>query len=206
MALSSGSFDNLDDEELRTHLNIAKYDAFLLTDAVRPSYDLTVKPIQGYRRDDQPEMPTLTASVSGSILLDTFMTLLDNLIEHSSSLNVVLMSSHDQQPREYFAIEVDPIIIKSIIYDFEEVIIHDGCTGIAVYSEDSEQEVQLDEHKLIFVYNCETYQPILEQLGINRIDSMKVITEAEHVHSTSEAYCKRFDELLKAFSIDAEDE
>ncbi|NIP86910.1 MAG: hypothetical protein GTO03_15635, partial [Planctomycetales bacterium] len=42
------SFETLSDEELETHLNIARYGDFLLTDAIRPSYDLQVVPRKGF--------------------------------------------------------------------------------------------------------------------------------------------------------------
>ena len=36
------SFPNVSEEQLEAHLNIARYGNFMLTDAVRPSYDLQV--------------------------------------------------------------------------------------------------------------------------------------------------------------------
>ena len=45
------SFENLSEEQLETHLKIANYDGFSLTDAVRPSYDLQIIPRAGYRHD-----------------------------------------------------------------------------------------------------------------------------------------------------------
>ena len=48
---ATSSFETLSDEELEAHLNIARYGDFLLTDAVRPSYDLQVVPRRGYRHD-----------------------------------------------------------------------------------------------------------------------------------------------------------
>ena len=45
------SFDRLTNEELDTHLNIQRYGKFMLTDAIRPSYDLQVVPQPGYRFD-----------------------------------------------------------------------------------------------------------------------------------------------------------
>ena len=50
-AAPSSSFDLLSDEELETHLGVARYGDFELTDALRPSYDLKIRPRQGYRHD-----------------------------------------------------------------------------------------------------------------------------------------------------------
>ena len=38
----TSSFENLTEDQLETHLRIARYGNFTLTDAVRPSYDLQV--------------------------------------------------------------------------------------------------------------------------------------------------------------------
>ena len=48
---NTSSFEHLSEEELETHLGVARYGNFLLTDAIRPSYDLQVVPRQGYRHD-----------------------------------------------------------------------------------------------------------------------------------------------------------
>ena len=44
--LSTSSFDHLSDSQLEAHLEVCRYGDFLLTDAVRPSYDLKVVPTQ----------------------------------------------------------------------------------------------------------------------------------------------------------------
>ena len=46
-AAASSSFDLLSDDELETHLSVSRYGDFELTDALRPSVDLKVRPRQG---------------------------------------------------------------------------------------------------------------------------------------------------------------
>ena len=48
---AASSFSDLTDDQLETHLKIARYGNFVLTDAVRPSYDLQVVPRTGFRHD-----------------------------------------------------------------------------------------------------------------------------------------------------------
>ena len=43
-------------------------------------------------------------------------------------------------------------VLKSILYEYEELLTHDGCTGIAVLNPRVPLEVQFDEHKLLIVY------------------------------------------------------
>ena len=47
---------------------------------------------------------------------------------------------------------IDVPVLKSILLDFEDLLLNDGCTGIAVINPAKRQEVQLDEHKLLIVY------------------------------------------------------
>ena len=48
---SASSFERLTEDELESHLRIARYGDFTLSAAVRPSYDLQVVPCQGFRHD-----------------------------------------------------------------------------------------------------------------------------------------------------------
>ena len=51
-------------------------------------------------------------------------------------------------------------------------------------------EVQFDEHKLLFVYahDLEPFEEVLLQHGLSRDDTLKFISEAEHLHSTDDEY------------------
>ena len=43
-------------------------------------------------------------------------------------------------------------MLKSILWDYEDLLVNDGCTGIAVLNPGVPQEIQFDEHKLLIVY------------------------------------------------------
>ena len=127
---------------------------FVLTDAVRPSIGLDVVPRSGYRRDTycDPEsgnkMPVLAASVSAENLFDVFMDLLDPL---GDVVDVVMESSHDSEPGSHadlYREHIDNVILKSTLYDYETLLLHDGCTGMAALNPAGPMEVQFDEHKL----------------------------------------------------------
>jgi hypothetical protein len=66
------------------------------------------------------------------------------------------------------------------------------------------QEVQLDEHKLLIVYgkDLRAYEGVLREHRIPCRDDMRFITEAEHVHSTSERYVDQFEELKSRLGMD----
>jgi hypothetical protein len=205
------SFDNLDDEQLEAHLNIAKYGSFMLTDAVRPSYDLQVVPRAGYRHDAYHDkesgikIPVLMASVSKEQLLDVFIDLMAPL---GDEVDVVLETSHERRGGhdDLYRESIDVPILKSTLYDFEDLLLNDGCTGLAVLNPNIPLEIQLDEHKLIIMYGQELvdFKDILDDYGLNCSEELKFITEAEHVHSSSEDFSRQFRQLQYRLGIDDE--
>ena len=66
------------------------------------------------------------------------------------------------------------------------------------------QEIQFEEHKLLVVYcsPLEPYEFTLESHGLTERPKMKFITEAEHIHSSSENYADRFNQLRTALGLD----
>jgi len=204
------SFEQLSDEELETHLCVDKYDRFKLTGAVRPSYDLKVKPAQGYRhdvyRDDETgsDVPVLMAAASAEILFDVFMELIEPL---GNEVDVVLETSHSQSPdghEDLYRENIDMPVLQSLLWEFEDMLTHDGCTGIAVVNPKTPQEVQFDEHKLLIVYGepLAGYETILKNAGVEHNADLSFITEAEHVHSSTGGYARKFDELTVRLGID----
>jgi hypothetical protein len=204
------SFDDLSQEQLDAHLRVGQYGTFALTDAVRPSFGLDIVPREGYRRDiyRDPEtnntMPVLAASVSSERLFEVFIDLLSPL---GDEVDVVMESSHESEPGNHadmYREHIDTVILKSVLYDFEELLLNDGCTGIAALNPNGPMEVQFDEHKLLFVYahELEPFEAVLISHGVARDDSLKFISEAEHLHSTDDVYRDQFEELRMRLGID----
>ena len=65
-------------------------------------------------------------------------------------------------------------------------------------------EVQLDEHKLLFVYGHDNsdYERALDDNRVACREEIRFITEAEHVHSSSDEFQHRFEQLCYALGID----
>jgi hypothetical protein len=204
------SFDDLSQDQLDAHLRVGHYGDFALTDAVRPSFGLEVVPREAYRRDvyRDPEtgntMPVLAASVSSERLFEVFMSLLDPL---GDEVDVVMESSHESEPGSHadlYREHIDTVILKSVLYDYEELLLNDGCTGLAALNPGGPMEVQFDEHKLLFVYahDLEPFEAMLIEAGLTRDDTLKFISEAEHLHSTDDVYRDQFEELRYRLGID----
>ncbi len=204
------SFDNLTDEQLETHLKIKRYGGFVLTDAVRPSYDLQVVPRSGYRHDvyqdgeSGVEIPVLMAAASRETVLDLFIDLLDPI---GGSADIVLETSHDASHgghNDLYREHIDLPVLKSILYEYEDMLLDDGCAGIAVLNPKIPIEVQFDEHKLLIMYgqDLSPFEAILDDYAIECQEDIRFITEAEHVHSSSEEFVEQFQQLRYRLGID----
>src|SRR5256885_10130731 len=157
-AMTTSSFERLSEEELEAHLGVQRYGRFTLTDAIRPSYDLKIVPRQGYRHDfyvdeeTKTKVPVLMAAASRENLFDIFLELIEPL---GNEVDVVLETSHNREGAghtDLYREHIDLPVFKSMLWDYEELLMNDGCTGIAVLNPAVPQEVQFDEHKLLIVY------------------------------------------------------
>jgi hypothetical protein len=194
---------------LAAHLQVNRYGDFWLTDAIRPSLDRQVVPRQGFRvdtyRDGQSglQVPVLAAAVSRERLFETFLELLEPLGE---VVDVVLETSHDSDGNSHqdlYREHIDLSVLTSNLYDFEELLLHDGCTGVAVIAHERPLEVQFDEHKLLVVYarDLRPFERILRRGGVARDEDMKLITEGEHLHSTDPRFRAAFQQLCYRLGV-----
>jgi len=208
----TSSFQQLSGDELEAHMGVFRYGMFDLTDAIRPSYDLQVVPKQGFRHDSYTDpktnslVPVIMASASRERLFDLFLDLIDCL---GNQVDVVLETSHCGDSGEHedlYREHIDVPVLKSILYDHEELLLNDGCTGIAVLNPRKQQEVQFDEHKMLICYGSplESFERILIKHDVYPDDSIRFITEAEHVHSSSDIFARQFPKLQSQLGIDGE--
>lgn len=204
---SQGAF--VKPEKLLAHLLVDRYGDFLLTDAIRPSMDLQIVPREGYRvgayRDLKGgiDVPVIAAAVSRERLFDAFLSLLDPL---GDVVNVVLETSHDKDSRKHrdlYREEIDMPVLQSHLCDFEDLLLHDGCTGIAVLAPHEPMEIQFDEHKLLMVYahDLKPFERILKAAGVPRQKDLKLITEAAHLHSSHPNHLDMFEQLCYRLGV-----
>ena len=208
MSLKQGA--NVDSRNMIDHLRKNRYGNFTLTDAIRPALFRRVVPRQGYRIETYKDakagfsVPVLAASVSREKLFDIFLELINPLGEVA---DVVLETSHeadDSRHIDYFREQIDTPVLKSHCCDFEDLLCNDGCTGLAVLSGVEPMELQFDEHKLLVVYaaNLEPFSDVLEEFGIRRDDTLKLISEGEHLHSSDPRFRAEFDQLAYRLGVE----
>lgn len=191
------------------HLSISRYGDFELTDAVRPGQQNAIRPRQAYRIDTYRDgkagfqVPVLAASVSRENLFDVFLDLLDPL---GDLVDVILETSHDTDGNRHvdlFREGIDLAILKSHCCDFEDLLLNDGCTGMAVLSTSGPLELQFDEHKLLVAYAADVrpFARVLREHGVVRDDGLKVISEGEHLHGTDPRRRREFDMLCTRLGV-----
>jgi hypothetical protein len=190
-------------DQLQTHLQTNRYGDFCLTEAVRPAPGVPVVPRQAYRvgiyRNPKAglKVPVLAASVSREKLFEVFLALLDPIDE---VVDVVLESSHasaDGQHRDFHRTHIDRPVLQSYLFDFEDLLVDDGCTGIAVLATSGPIELQFDEHKSLIIYarDLQPFARILQEHNITRDDRLQLISEGEHLHGCEPRHYEQFEEL-----------
>ena len=191
-----------DQAALDAHMARSTYGRFTLTEAVRPGWQLDIVPRAGYRHDAYVDpqsgsrMPALVAADSAETLFETFLELLEPL---GDTVDVILESSHEDSVgvREFSREGMERLMLESLLWDFEELLLHDGCTGIAVLHPEQSLEVQFDEHKLLVVY-AQARQPferVLRSRGLDRDDRLRFLSQGEHMHTSHARHARQFEEL-----------
>lgn len=190
-------------EPLAAHLHVNRYGDFTLTDAVRPGPGIPVRPREGYRveiyrdRTARLRLPMLSAAVSAERVFDTFLALTEVVGE---VVHVVLESSHgsgEDRHRDLRRTHIDRPVLASHFCEFENLLTHDGCTGVAVLADGRPVEVQFDEHKLFHVYapDLRPFRRVLKGLGVRRRKVLPLISEAEHLHHSTDDHAAAFRQL-----------
>jgi len=196
-------------QKLTAHLRVDRYGDFQLTDAIRPALHVPVVPRQGYRADVYRDaraglrVPVLAAAISREQLFDVFLALLPPL---GDEVDVVLETSHRSDGtshKDLLREHIDLPVLMSYCCDFEELLLNDGCTGVAVIARSAPMEVQFDEHKLLVVYarDLAPFEGILHDFGIPRNDALKLITEGEHLHTSDPLHLDSFELLCCRLGI-----
>jgi len=195
--------------DLEAHMHVDRYADFRLTGAIRPGPELKVVPRQGDRINTYRDIasglkiPVLAASVSRELLFDLFVALLEPLGEE---VDVILETSHQSGGDRHCDLHrenIDRPILTSNLYDFEDLLLNDGCTGIAVVATGEPMEVQFDEHKVLVVYahDLRPFEDILQDAGVPHDDSMKLITESEHLHISDPRHEEMFEQMCLRLAV-----
>lgn len=203
LAAPTESTTGPDQAALDAHMARSRYGRFTLTEAVRPGWQLDIVPRAGYRHDAYVDpqsgsrMPALVAAVSAESLFETFLELLEPL---GDTVDVILESSHEDAVgvREFSREGMERLMLESLLWDFEDLLLNDGCTGISILHPQQSLEVQFDEHKLLVVY-AQARQPferVLRGHGLDRDDRLRFLSQGEHMHTSHARHGRQFEQLV----------
>lgn len=204
------SFLHQDPEAVQRHFKRARYDSFLLPDAIRPAFDLQIIPRQGFRTqtytDDLTDKsyPSIYAAVSCESLMDVFF---DLLLLLGPTVDIMLESTHTtpgDDKKLYFREEMDTPVFQSVLVDFEKYLFSDGCVSIAASHPRELMEVRLDDHKLLVAYadNLYPFEQVLLQNSVYPLPDFHLLTDGEHVHITCDDDLDKFQSLADALSAE----
>jgi hypothetical protein len=196
-------------DRLSTHLRTDRYGTFTLTGAIRPGPEVPLRPREGYRvevyrdRTAKVRIPMLSAAVSAEKLFETFLSLLEPVGE---VVHVVLESSHGAEHDRHTDLRRDHIdrsVLASHLCEFEELLTQDGCAGVAVLATGRPVEVQFDEHKLLHVYapDLRPFRRVLRAAGVRRRRVLPLISEADHLHHTTDEFAEEFRQLSARLGV-----
>lgn len=185
-----------------------------MTGAAFPSEKALVKIEPGYKVEVAKncyQVPLLiTANVHRSLIMDVLEDLIDQL---GNDLEVILETSHDLPVGSYEDLYVpyclEPLVVKSYLRQYEDLLLNDGGTGIAVLNSSTGFQVQLNEDKKVVVYvvnreDLEKAKMILESYEIPQRPMLVTVGEVEHYRNLDPAYARQFIEF--AYNIGAEKE
>jgi hypothetical protein len=168
-----------------------------------------VVPRAGYRHDSFVDsqanrLPALVAAVTSENLFDTFLDLLQPI---GDVCDVILETAHDRPRGDHVDLVrhgIERTVLESVLWDFDDVLLDDGCTGIAVMHPQLPLEVQFDAHKLLVVYAPETapFERILRARGVPADQSIRFLFQAEHVHASHTRLARRFEELANRLAAE----
>jgi hypothetical protein len=147
----------------------------------------------------------LSAAVSAEKLLELLLDLMEPL---GDEVHVVVESSHETAGDDHVDLRrshIDRPVLASHLCDFEDLLVNDGYTGIGVIASDRRVEVQLDEHKQIYIYGRDLapFRRVLRWYGVRRVDGLTLLSEAEHLHHGQPQHAEEFRQLC--FRIGAGD-
>jgi hypothetical protein len=153
-------------------------------------------------RNGALRLPLLTACVSAERLFDAFLDLVPLL---GDEVSTVLESSHDhtRSPVSYRRTGMDTPVLLSHFCDYEDLLMNDGSTGVAVMSTRRPVEVQFDEHKLFNIYaaDLKPYARVLRRHGVRKCDDLALISEGEHLHHSTPSQASLFEEFCLTLGV-----
>ena len=196
-------------EMLQEAMNNRKFGEFTLAPAVVFFKDGDVVPSKGYKIDKLPTSNGITPpfrlliSASAEDLLDIFDDFIA-LLGESCSVVVEDFKTKTGDHVDYFAFYKETFVVRSILLDFEDLLLNDGFVGLAIWNEMTQAEVQLTMHKILQVYakNIVPFQQALTGYGIPENPDLRFFFEDFYMLVSTQAGDSAIEELKDRLCVD----
>jgi hypothetical protein len=198
----------LTQEMIQEAMKNRTFGSFSLTPAVVFFKDGDVIPSEGYKIEKQV-MPNgrvhsrMLVSASAEDLLDIFDDFIA-LLGESCSVVVEDFRTTAGDHVDYFAYYKETFIVRSILLDFDELLLNDGFIGLAIWSEATQAEVQLNMHKVIQVFarDIVPFQQVLAGYGIQEDPKLRFFFEDFYMLVSTQAGDSAVEALKDRLCID----
>lgn len=155
--------------------------------------------------DSGKSIPVAVAAVSAPKLMGMLEGVLQKFSEAGcETVNVEIFSSRpegDDRGGAWKREDIDIPVLASALEEYQELLLNDGLSGIAICSQQLEFELVFDEHKLFAFYgNPLLAQEILREHGIELKPEMQFLTEAEHIHNSRTEFGDQFARLAQVIA------
>lgn len=210
--LSKSSIDLA--QEMSKAFAIQHYGDFEMTQAVRPLLPGGVTPTEGYRfgQYEGSDSPFIRVSASRKKLWDLFHDLIDTTAQDAEDVHVVLETSHDTELSgddhiNMFRYAIESVVLKSYLEGYDDLLLDDGYTGIAVVDPDARRALQFDSHKMMILYGQEqhSFAHTLRRHGLPHRQEMRFISEGIHFHNSSDTFEEQFHALCGELNAEREE-
>jgi hypothetical protein len=196
-------------EMIQEAMNNRKFGEFTLAPAVVFFKDGDVVPSKGYKIDKLPISNGITPpfrmliSASAEDLLDIFDDFIA-LLGENCSVAVEDFRTNTGDRVDYFAFYKETFIVRSILLDFDDLLLNDGFVGLSIWNEIAQAEVQLTMHKILQVYakNIVPFQQTLTGYGIPENPDLRFFFEDFYMLVSTHAGDSAVEELKDRLCID----
>jgi len=193
---------------LQHYYHKSVFDGFRFPSGVRPDMLRPFAAREAYeiseeRDEESGDGFVVACSVAAPRLMDVLLGLVALL---PSNLSMVLEELiEDGKPRTFQNDRVEGVVAASRLLDYEDVLLGDGFSGIGLFSEDTREEVFVDEHKIICAYApaTEEFEEVLDQFGLERRERVPLVNEQTHFHFRMASLNDRVDELKRTFALES---
>lgn len=158
---------------------------------------------EGYVRTTERQGPAvivrLTVATTAEKLLEL---LLEALAFMGDDIKIVIQSTREHCMRGFETAFPDPVMIESAFRTYDDVLLGDAYTGVAIVDEIAPAEIRLDEHKTLVVHNAPRFERFLRAQQIPTRETMPFVADVTHDHLADPELDERFDTLLTDIGAD----